>query len=434
MNTSIALPQIELIDIQEFAHSSLISKCAIKVCYVQDTPNRNNTVITKEVAKQMAPSLRGAAIVGYYDEEAQDFAGHERELVFDEDGNPRLKELTRPYGFVDINADVWFQHFQDSDGVVREYLCTEGYIWTGAYPESQRILEKGNNQSMELSEKNLSGSWANCNKSGNRFFIINEAIIEKLCILGENVEPCFEGAQIKNTFSLEDQFAEFRNVMFSLISEIKKTLKGGVEDMNEEIKDVVITEEETILEEVEYAKKDDEKETEEEPGKEEKTSEEDEEKEETSEEEDKKKKPEYSLDEIPEYVELLNKYAALETERDNLQTAIAMSNTTLDTLNAEIATLREFKLAKEREEKQAMINSFYMLSAEDKQDVIENIDNYSLNDIEAKLAVICVRNKVNFSLDEEEKTEDTKLLFNLEQASDNAPAWVKAVRETASNM
>ena len=27
-----------------------------------------------------------------------------------------------------------------------------GYIWTGQYPESQRIIDKGNNQSMELSE------------------------------------------------------------------------------------------------------------------------------------------------------------------------------------------------------------------------------------------------------------------------------------------
>jgi hypothetical protein len=27
---------------------------------------------------------------------------------------------------------------------------TEGYIWTGQYPEAKRIVERGNNQSMEL--------------------------------------------------------------------------------------------------------------------------------------------------------------------------------------------------------------------------------------------------------------------------------------------
>jgi hypothetical protein len=46
------------------------------------------------------------------------------------------------------------------DGLVeREYLVTEGYIWTGVYPESERIISKGNNQSMELDEKSLKATW-----------------------------------------------------------------------------------------------------------------------------------------------------------------------------------------------------------------------------------------------------------------------------------
>lgn len=32
---------------------------------------------------------------------------------------------------------------------------TEGYIWTDIYPESKRIIEKGNNQSMELDDEKL---------------------------------------------------------------------------------------------------------------------------------------------------------------------------------------------------------------------------------------------------------------------------------------
>jgi hypothetical protein len=27
----------------------------------------------------------------------------------------------------------------------REYLMTEGYLWTGQYPEAQRIIDEGNN-------------------------------------------------------------------------------------------------------------------------------------------------------------------------------------------------------------------------------------------------------------------------------------------------
>ena len=42
--------------------------------------------------------------------------------------------MTKPYGFIGENAHVWFQKFQDEDGVIRDYLLTEGYIWSGIYP------------------------------------------------------------------------------------------------------------------------------------------------------------------------------------------------------------------------------------------------------------------------------------------------------------
>jgi hypothetical protein len=75
-----------------------------------------------------------------------------------------------------------------------------------------------------------------------------------------------------------------------------------------------------------------------------------------------------------------------------------------------------------------MIASFYMLSDEDKADVVEKIDEYSLDDIEAKLSIICVRNKVSFNLDE--NTDNNNITtFNLNGNDDDdasTPAWVKA--------
>ena len=56
----------------------LISKCQIKVCYVGDNPNRNRSIITKEVATQMANSLPGSPIVGFYNEAKEDFEEHNR--------------------------------------------------------------------------------------------------------------------------------------------------------------------------------------------------------------------------------------------------------------------------------------------------------------------------------------------------------------------
>lgn len=76
-----------------------------------------------------------------------------------------------------------------------------------------------------------------------------------------------------------------------------------------------------------------------------------------------------------------------------------------------------------------------MLSDEDKADVIANKANYSLEDIESKLSVICVRKKVNFTVEEETKTDDEPITtFSLDgAASANIPEWIKAVRRTAQD-
>ena len=52
-----------------------------------------------------------------------------------------------------------------------------------------------------------------------------------------------------------------------------------------------------------------------------------------------------------------------------------------------------------------MISKFCFLSDEDKKEVVENKSKYSVDEIEAKLSVICVRNKVNFDLDDSSKND-----------------------------
>jgi urate oxidase len=74
---------------------------------VGETPNRNRSIITKEVATKIANSLPGSPIVGFYDENKQDFDEHTRELAI-ENGKLLLKDKTKPYGFVDLNAREWF--------------------------------------------------------------------------------------------------------------------------------------------------------------------------------------------------------------------------------------------------------------------------------------------------------------------------------------
>jgi len=171
----------------------------------------------------MANSLPGSPIVGYYNEDKGDFEEHNR-IIDISNGKFEVKDTTRPYGFVDLGAKCWFQEFDD-EGVVHEYLMTEGWLWTGQYPEAKRILESGNNQSMELDENLIDAYWTKDDNGKPQFFIINEAIISKLCILGEDCEPCFEGSQItKVQFSFEDSFEQ---KLFSMMKEVKEILNEG---------------------------------------------------------------------------------------------------------------------------------------------------------------------------------------------------------------
>ena len=161
------------------------------------------------------------------------------------------------------------------------------------------------------------------------------------------------------------------------------------------------------------------------------------------EEDDKKKVTENALDvndefakkeeEEPEEEEKDDKkaekdYALLEQKYNELQQ-------TYSALEKSYNELVEFKATIENEKKDALIQEFYMLSDEDKKDVVDNKSIYSLEDIEAKLSVICVRKKVNFDLssDTQSNVEDTApTTYNLNELEqvDNLPAWLKAVEAT----
>ena len=84
-----------------------------------------------------------------------------------------------------------------------------------------------------------------------------------------------------------------------------------------------------------------------------------------------------------------------------------------------------------------MIAKFAFLSEDDKKDVIENKSKYSIDEIESKLSVICVRNRVNFNLDNNTKndinTEEPIRTYSLGNEGSSTPAWIKAVQNNRKN-
>ena len=444
MHQSVAtLDNPEFINLEPLDISPMISKCEIKVMYLGK--NRNRTMMTKDVAADMAKTLRGNPIVGCYKEDVGDFRDHGEKITIDADGI-HFNVETQPYGFVAPDAKVWFQKFIDTNDfgeeIEREYLMTEGYLWTGQYEECQSVIDEGKSQSMEIDEKTVEGKWDYSASDDMEYFIISDGMFSKLCILGDDIEPCFEGASITAP-NISAKFSKKENnnenvikTLYSMMSQLTYALKGGEKMANENEKTVTteepVAQESTVVENPvveeptvtdpepivetptsEFKKEDEDKSEKSNTDKKEDSTTDDNSKDSTDNKEDSKDDKDKKTDYAVQYAELSSKF---------------------DKLQSEYEVLLKYQKGIENEKKMQMIESFYMLSDEDKKEVTENIDKYSLDDIEKELSVICVRKKVNFSLDEEstKKNDNPVVTYSLDDSnnSDNVPAWVAAVKRT----
>ena len=300
--------------------------------------------------------------------------------------------------------------------------------------------------------------WATNPKNNMEFFIINDAIFEKLCILGDEVEPCFQGSaitapEVSATFSLDENF---KHTLFTMMEELKYALEGGntMVKVTEPVKETEVTtvEPEVTTEFTENQVNENESSSSEQaPASEFKKDDEEDkkEKENPSENEDDKKdednggggKPsedkeddDSTDDEKKDEEDKKKKFTVLEQEYKEMQSSYA-------SLKEEVEELRTFKKKIEDKEKDELIERFYMLSDEDKKDVIEHKSEYSLEEIESKLALIGYRKGVNFNLDTSSENEESKeeqdespvVTFDIKATEDSTvPEWVKAV-ESAMN-
>ena len=458
----------EFINLQPNDINPMMSKCEIKVFYLGK--NRNSTAIDKPTAQAMAKTLRGAPIVGYYRPDKGDFFDHGDQVIYDGEGI-HFQNLTKPYGFVAPDAEVWFQEFEEYDengqSVLRTYLMTTGYLWTGQYKEAQQVLmDGGKPHSMELDEESMMGFWSKEANDDHEFFIINDAIFSKLCILGDDVEPCFEGSSItapsvSRTFSLDDKF---KRTLYSMMKELQETLQGGKETVNIEEKQVetkstvgqgetpvieaaaaipeVAVEAPTAAEEqapvveepvaetsaetldnpveavaaenesnIEATSEFEKKEDKEDDKKEESD---DSEKKEDDKEDDKEKKE--------------KDYALIQIEYDELQKSHADLQAKFNELSEEIERLRAFKSEVETKQKDALIAEFYMLSDADKEDVIAHKAEYSLDEIKSKLAIMCFEKKVSYTSANDTKVDMAGMTVNAQYSEGTeVPEWLQAV-------
>lgn len=160
-----------------------LSKCRVRIFY--KGMNRNRTYISEDFANQLISSLPYTPIKGIFNKEEIDFEDHGSDNT---DG--------RIYGIVPAESNFAWEDHLDEDGVNRSYACSDVLLFTGLYPEAKLI--PGESQSMEIFKGNLTGEWKISNEDGDPYYHFKSGCLVGLQVLGNAVEPCFEGASFFN--------------------------------------------------------------------------------------------------------------------------------------------------------------------------------------------------------------------------------------------
>ena len=168
--------------------SPVISKARCRIFYKYE--NRNGTYITDEFAEKLIKTLPYTPVKGIYDQFNEDYTDHGAK-----------RELGRIYGIVPENPNFSWEKHLDEDGVEREYACADVFIFSALYKEAGEII--GKSQSMELYQPSIKGDWVMI--QGKKLYRFEDACFLGLQVLGDEIEPCFEGASF---FSIYKNFIQ----------------------------------------------------------------------------------------------------------------------------------------------------------------------------------------------------------------------------------
>ena len=367
--------------------------------------NRNGSYITDAVADRLIESATkgDTPVIGFFDPESKGWAGHTGPT------------LANGYGYVEY-FDGW-QPFKDTDGVTRDYAVFSVVLFTRYFDEANFVV--GQNQSMELDINSIEGDWADID--GIEYFVYTKADIMGLCIIG-NHEPCFS---VSSFFSKKDesygtQYEKFSSLLADVkaqVEEAENNLKGGEHQMENELNPEVNTEttpaqefevkepaaqepeapvdaaEEAVepaeepaeFEADEAAEENADEPAEESAGTEPET-------EEVNENEDAAANAEFEA----RIAELQNQLNEMTTNYENAQNRIAeleaqitSASETETALRNEIATYEAERSRLEVEQRNALVDRYQNeLDEEDLEEVRAHLNEYSLNDLESKLAIM----------------------------------------------
>ncbi len=209
-----------------------IAKC--RVMYTGE--NRNGSFISKDTVESALDTIYNIPVVAeiVYKEGEKDFGTHGGKIIIDS-GGVKYEQTTVPYGVVPESCNPRWENVNGS-----EYLVCDIILWTGRYEDMSILTSdefKSRPQSMEI-------KISNSGKEDDNYEHIYSFSFSALTILGLDVEPCFEEANVQ--VYKQDGFKQLFDEMFDAYTKFYQ--KGGLDIVDENIKEFDNVEEEILTE------------------------------------------------------------------------------------------------------------------------------------------------------------------------------------------
>jgi len=181
-------------------------------CYIMyHDQNRNGSAMSKEVVEKAIPSLYNIPIVAEFIEKKEDFGTHGGKIIISDEGIT-FECTTKPLGLVPESCNARWEMVED-----KEYLVADVLLWSGRYSELETTINQFSNQSMEINV--FEGEQS----EDDSIYNINSFEFSALCLLGRDVEPCFEGSKVvaysldEIKTEMDEMFKSYKN--FSVVEE-----------------------------------------------------------------------------------------------------------------------------------------------------------------------------------------------------------------------
>lgn len=332
--------------------------------------NRNGSYIDKDFAESFITTAIGCPVVGLWDYEKKDFTDHSS------------SDRKKAYGFIPEEPHFAWEEVNDYDGITRYYATFDVVLWTKAFSEANEIITHP--LSMEINPDTINGSFMVID--GEYCFKFTSAEMLGICVLGYNVEPCFEGA----SFLTVDEMKEFKR-LFQLDKKQALLTYNSTNNEGEESMDEIKEEEKNPVEEFVAIRDDD--------IEEENTSEQIEEEENSNVVDSFENIEETNLpteeENLESEIEKFTKHVAeLEQTNKEFENKIQELEEKISKLEEINFSLNEYKSNKIKEEKQKIIESYKEVLNQEEINNLE-INNFSVEDLNDKLAAMAYRKIAN---------------------------------------